>query len=194
MYFIPKEPVRARRETDGATTPLRVNGSNELRVAQGASLVNIQPIVDQMIRAGQAFTASFGADMAATTGTIDLLLVAPNTDVRVHLNYEITVEAEAAISLYEDVTATAANAVAAYNRDRNSTAAATLVVTSTPTEITEGTTIIRQHHPIAGGVCKGGLELILKKNKKYLLRVANATGAVNQGMVNLDWFECEEVV
>ena len=205
MYFIPKEPVRARRQTDGAITPLRVNAGNELLVnmaalefdaetdellvKQGESPVNVQSIMEQMLRAGQAFTASFGADVGATTGTLDLLLVTPDTDMRIHLNYEIAVEGEAAVNLYEGAVATAADAVAAYNRDRNSATAATLVVTSTPTAITEGSTIVRQHHPIAGGVVKGGHELILKKNTNYLLRVANATGAANQTMVNLDWFE-----
>ena len=186
MIYPKKEAIRAYRAKDGIAAQLRMD-------AASAALI-VLAHDRQKIRDGEAFTASFKADTALTTGKIDLLIVTPNTDVLAHLLYDIDVEGEADILLYEAVTATAGDAVVAYNRNRNSANAATVVVTSTPTEITEGTTIIRQHHLIAGGKIRSDRELILKKNTKYLLRIANETGAANFMAVNLDWLEHDDIV
>ena len=144
------------------------------------------------IHEGESFTASHKADVA-NGANLDLLIVTPNTDVEAHFTYELDVEAETEISLYEAVTATAGTAVAAYNRDRNSANAATVVVTHTPTGITEGTTLIRSFHLGSGKSFGGGEravhEFILKKNTKYLFRLTNATTSANYMAVKLDWYE-----
>lgn len=186
MAYPKKETVKGYRPQDGAIVSLRVNAaSNALLVVDEAL---------QRIQEGKAFTASFAADVGATTGTLDLLIVTPDSDVEAHLKYKVDVEAETHIALYEDVTATAGDAVVEYNRNRNSAAAAAVVVSSTPTAVTAGSTIVRQTHLVGGRVADSGDVIILKKNKKYLLRLSNITGAVNYMSANLDWVEHEPIV
>lgn len=144
------------------------------------------------VHEAESFTASYKADVAGSAN-MDLLIVTPNTDIRAHFTYELDVEAETDIILYEAVTATAGTAVVAYNRDRNSTTAATVVVTHTPSAITEGTTLIRSFHLGSGKAFGGGdravHEFILKKNTKYLFRLNNVTASANYMAVKLDWYE-----
>lgn len=148
------------------------------------------------IHAGSAFTASYKADIA-NGATLDLLVVTPNTDKYAHFTYELDVEAETDVLIYEAPTATAGDAVVAYNRNRNSSNAATVVVTSTPTSITAGTTIIRSYHLGTGRTFGGGSrdnhEFILKKNTKYLIRLTNATTSANYMAVKLDWYEHTDI-
>lgn len=145
------------------------------------------------IHEGDAFTASYKVDVA-NGANLDLLFVTPNTDKRIHFTYVIEVELETDGLLYENVTATVGTAVAAYNRDRNSLTAATLVVTHTPSAITAGTTIIRSGHYGSGKTIGGNdrtvNEIILKKNTKYLLRLTNViANATNYMSVRLNWYE-----
>jgi len=145
------------------------------------------------IHSGSSFTVSYKADIAQS-GVLDLLIVTPNTSKYAHMTYEIDCELETDMLLYEGVTATAGSAVVAYNRDRNNLTAATVVVTSTPTAITEGTTVIRSFHIGSGKTTGGGdraaHEFILKKNTKYLFRLTNAiSNAANYMAVKLDWYE-----
>lgn len=186
MSFKQTMAIHGIRSSDGAFRPLEFDSNTDT--------LQVIDYAHHKIHDGAAFTASFSADVAATTGKLLLLIVTPNTDVFAHLKYNFNVEGEADIMLYEAPTATAGDAVVAYNRNRNSAVAATVVVTSTPTSITEGTTIIRKHHLIAGGSIKSDDELILKKNTKYLLSIANATGATNFTAVNLDWYEHTNVI
>jgi len=144
------------------------------------------------IHDGESFTASYKADIG-NGANLDLLIVTPNTDIRAHFTYEIDVEAETDVLLYENVTATAGDAIVEYNRDRNSATAATVVVTSSPSAITAGTTLIRSYHLGTGKSFGGGSrdvhEFILKKNTKYLFRLTNATTSNNYMAVKLDWYE-----
>ncbi len=146
-----------------------------------------------MVHAGQSFTVSHTADVAGA-GTLDFLIVAPNTSARAHITAEVDVELETDMKLYEAVTATAGTALPAYNRDRNSAKTATVVITHTPSNITEGTTIIRANHMGSGKSYGGGErathEFILKQNTKYLLRFKNeSANTANYMAVKLDWYE-----
>jgi len=120
------------------------------------------------IHEGDAFTASYRADVG-NGANLDLLIVTPNTTKWAHLTYELDVGAETDMLIYEAPTATAGDAVVAYNRDRNSATTATVTVTSTPTGITTGTTIIRAYHLGTGKSFGGGArdvhEFILKQKR-----------------------------
>lgn len=145
------------------------------------------------IHDGSAFTASYKADIA-NSANLDLLIVTPDSTKYAHFTYVIEVELETDGLLYEGVTATAGSAVAAYNRNRNSLTEPTVVITSTPTAITTGTTIIRSGHYGSGKTIGGNdrtvNELILKRNTKYLLRLTNVvTNASNYMSVRLNWYE-----
>ena len=144
------------------------------------------------IHGGSSFTTSYKADIS-NGANLDLLVVTSDTTKWAHLTYEMDVELETDILIYEGVTATAGDAVVAYNRDRNSLTAATVVVTSTPTSITPGTTLIRSYHLGSGRSLGGGArathEFILKQNTKYLIRLTNSTTNNNYMSVKLDWYE-----
>lgn len=145
------------------------------------------------IHEGSSFTASFQQDIA-NGGNMDILIVTPNSTKYAHFTYALEVELETNMFLYEGAIATAGAAVVAYNRDRNNLTAATVVVTSTPTGITTGSTIIRQNHygtgKTAGGDDRTVNEFILKKNTKYLLRLTNlVANATNYCSVRLNWYE-----
>jgi hypothetical protein len=145
------------------------------------------------VHAGDAFTASYTVDLAQSASA-DILIVVPNTTKWAHLTWEVGVEGQAHMSLWESVTATAAaNAIVAYNRDRNSAVASGLVITHTPTSITTGSTLIRETH-MGTGEKQGGSrsdneEFILKQNVKYLLRITDHSGAANYIAVKLNWYE-----
>lgn len=210
MYTIPKEPIRARRESDGAITPLRVNSLNELLVSLGSSPVNVSAdnvsvdaatnalmVLDlwrQKINEGNAFLAFYDDAMAADTGNIRLLLTTPNTDKLIHLRYDVAVAGAATVKLCEAPTTSAAgDECIAVNRDRNSAVEAGLVVTSTPT-VTLATSVIQDLHLLAGNTYVSPQEFILKKNTKYLLAISNTTASENQASVNLEWYEHENIV
>ena len=145
------------------------------------------------IHSGSSFTTSYIADIA-NGANLDLLVVTPDSTAYAHLVYEVDVEKETQLMIYEAVTATAGDAVVAYNRNRVGTPdAATVVVTSTPTGITEGTTILRSRHmgsgKTIGGGDRGTHEFVLKPNTKYLFRLTNSTTSDNYMSVTLNWYE-----
>ena len=145
------------------------------------------------IHSGSSFTTSYVADIG-NGANLDLLIETPAGTKYAHFFYEVDVKAEAALLIYEAVTATAGDAVVAYNRNRVGTpTAATVVVTSTPTSITEGTTIIRSKHmgsgKTVGGGDRGSHEFVLKPSTKYLFRLTNATTGNNFMSVEFDWYE-----
>ena len=146
------------------------------------------------IHSGSSFTASYQVE-AANGANADILIVTPDSTKEVHFIYEVDVEAEAQLYIYEAPTATAAaNPIVAYNRNRTGTpGAATVVLTHTPTSITAGTTIIRSHHLGAGkafgGGARAGHEFVLKLNTKYLFRLTNLTVNTNWFNIVLDWYE-----
>jgi len=149
------------------------------------------------VHSGSSFTTSYIADIA-NGANLDLLIVTPDSLAYAHLFYELDVQAEAQLMIYEAVTATAGDAVVAYNRRRVGTPdAATVVVTSTPTGITTGSTIIRSRHmgsgKAIGGGDRGTHEFILKPATKYLFRVTNSTASDNYMSVILDWYEHTDV-
>ena len=146
------------------------------------------------IHDGDAFTCSYTVDLAQSAAA-NLLIVTPDTTRYAHFGWLLHCELEADMALYEAVTATAAaNPSVAYNRERNWATTSTVVVTHTPTGVTEGATIIRSAHfgtgRTAGGSSDDGQEFILKRNTKYLFRVTNAVNsASNYISIRLNWYE-----
>lgn len=186
QYIYLNRPVTlyGLRGKDDLLAPLRIDAST-----------NTMQTIDyehHEIHAGDSYTASYKADIG-NGANLDLLIVTPDTAKYAHLTYELDVEAETDVMIYEGAIATAGAAVVAYNRNRNSANAAGLVVTSTPTAITAGTTVIRSYHFGAGKSFGGGAravrEFVLKRNTKYLFRLTNATTSNNYMAVKLDWYE-----
>jgi len=181
--------IRGFRSSDSTAQPLRLD--------KATNTIQTMSYEHHEIHAGSAFTISYSADIA-NGANLDLLIVTPDTTKWAHLTYDLDVELESDINIYEAATATAGSAIVAYNRDRNSATTATVVVTSTPTSITTGTTIIRSYHlgsgRSSGGGERGTHEFILKQNTKYLFRITNSTTNNNYMSVKLDWYEHTNIV
>lgn len=144
------------------------------------------------IHSGSSYTADRNVELA-NGATTDILLVTPDTTKYAHFLYEFEVQAETSFTIYEAVTATAGTAIVVTNRNRNVTNPATMTLSHTPTGITTGSTILRQHHLGAGkslgGGVRGNHEFILKRNTKYLIRITNLTVNTNWVSIILDWYE-----
>ena len=172
------------------------NGTNyhPPRIDTATRAINTIEYEHYEIHSGSSFTCSYQNEVAGSEN-LDLLIVTPAGTKWAHLVYEVDVEAETQVYIYEAVTATAAaNPVVAYNRDRNNTIKTpTVVVTHTPTDITEGSTIIRSYHlgsgKAFGGGARGVHEFILKAGTKYLFRLTNLTVSDNWMSVIIDWYE-----
>ncbi len=146
------------------------------------------------IHSGSSFTSCHKADVA-NGANLDILVVTPNTTKWSHLTYELEVEAETDVNIYEAPTASNnGTPLAVFNRDRNSSKTAGTTVFHTPTIAggSEGT-LIRCWHlgsgKTFGGGDRGTHEIILKQNTKYLIRLTNATTGNNYMSVKVDWYE-----
>jgi len=187
------QPVSVTALTDGTQkTQIVDSGGKVASVDDTTETLQTIEYEHHEIHSGSSFTASYKADI--TNGaTLDLLIVTPDTTKWAHFTYEFDVELETDILIYEGVTATAGSEVISYNRNRNSLTAPTVVVTSTPTGITAGTTLLRSYHLGSGRSFGGGArsthEFILKQNTKYLVRLTNSTANNNYMAVKLDWYE-----
>ena len=167
--------------------------TDEVRMDASTNTLQTIEYEHHEIHSGSSFTTSYVADIG-NGATLDMLIETPAGTKYAHWVYEIDVEKEASLLIYEAVTATRGDAVVAYNRNRVGTpTAATVVVTSTPTSITPGSTIIRSRHlgsgKTAGGGSRGLHEFILKPSTKYLFRLTNATTTDNFMSVEFDWYE-----
>lgn len=146
------------------------------------------------IHSGSSYTTDRDIELA-NGASGDILLITPDTTKYAHFFYELEVEAEAQFTIWEAPTATAGTAMNAINRNRNLTATkpATMTLSHTPTGITTGSTIIRQHHLGAGktlgGGARGSHEFVLKRNTKYLIRTTNLTVSDNWVSIILNWYE-----
>jgi hypothetical protein len=144
------------------------------------------------IHLGSSFTCSYTADIG-NGANMDIEIVTPDTTEWAHFLYELEVEAESHLTIYEASTLTEGTALVVHNRDRNSATANTTLVYHTPTGITTGTTKIREAHigsgKTIGGGNRGTQEFILKRNTKYLIRITNATTSNNYMSIKLDWYE-----
>jgi len=146
------------------------------------------------LHASSSFTADYTVELA-NGATIDILVITPNTTKWAHMEYILMVELETEMKIYEGPTTTNdGTGLTEFNRDRNSSTAATTVVSHTPTIAggSEGTLIRTKHigaGKTAGGESRDLSEFILKQNTKYLYRITNATSSVNWITFILSWYE-----
>jgi hypothetical protein len=101
------------------------------------------------------------------------------------------------IAFYEGTTMTVGTGLTAYNHNRNSTKAPTVVVKHTPTITADGTLLGQSF--IGGGTGVGGSrsggergevnEWVLKPSTQYLLRITNGSSAANVIQANVLWYE-----
>lgn len=173
------------------------SGGMPVQIRQGSDplggVVTI-PMEHHEIHEGHSFTALHVRSGTPTTGAL-LEVVAPASG-DIHAVFLPEANAESVAYLYEGQTSSAGTAVTAYNRDRNSTTAATLTAVHTPTVATTGSDILCAWNIGSSGIggARGsgtgarGNEFILKASTKYLLKVMpTASGATC--ILSVDWYE-----
>lgn len=145
---------------------------------------------------GDAYLASYTVAALASGSNLDILLVTPNTNTRIHIIYRIRSTLVTTLTLYEGTTTVSdGTTIATGNADRNSSNTAGLLVYHTPSFGAVGTQIFTDTWGLAAGaqVKVGGEsesleEIVLKKNTKYLLRINSGT-ADNRISVKARWYE-----
>lgn len=146
------------------------------------------------IHGGSSFVASYIANVA-NAGTINVTITTPDTTKYAHMLWVIGTELESELRFYEGSTITGGTALAAFNRNRNSSGTSTCVVMGTPTVGTVGSLIFTDHlgggsaAARFGGETRGVNEWVLKKNTTYTVQLVNATASDNYMSVALDWYE-----
>ena len=146
------------------------------------------------IHAGNMFHADYNKGAIDTDAVALLLVTTPDTTKWAHAIFHMIVTKGALLELFEDPTIDpVGTAVTAYNHDRNSATAATVVVTHTPTVGATGTLIDVSHAGTGGKYAVGGSDIgryewILKQNEQYLLRATSHEDA-NEVIVGVDWYE-----
>jgi hypothetical protein len=158
------------------------------------------------IHGGSSFVASGTVDLG-NGATMNINVKTPNSTKYSHVVFSVSHELEAAINLYEGFApsgtadgGTPGVAVSVWNRNRNSSTAATTLVYSGATVGTAGTasagTLIWAHHEGGGstpnrfgGESRGISEWVLKANTQYLFQIINATTSANYTAWEVDWYE-----
>ncbi len=135
--------------------------------------------------ASKVFTHGAGASP-------NILIVAPNTTKRVHLVYNIISDAVLQVDFYKDPDYSGGAAVAATNRDLNSSSAAGLTLTSDASDDGSGKgsliwTFKAGANKTVTAAENDRFEFILKQNTKYLLEAIGANGDLITAL--FDWYE-----
>lgn len=126
---------------------------------------------------GNSFYVEYVDITMDDTNTIMILLVTPNTTKYAHAIVGCAGTKGLTLQFYEDTTTTDdGTALTEFNRNRNSSIAATVVATHTPTIGANGTLLQTRYAGSSGkyaeaGASRGLNEWILKANTKYLLKL-----------------------
>ena len=130
-----------------------------------------------------------------SAGTQDYLITTPNTTAWAHWVMELDGTAVTTFELYESSDKTGTTLQTIYNNNRNSANASGLTIHKGTSGGTTDGTLLRKY---AGGTSTGAtkttslarsdLEMILKQNAKYILRVTSGT-AGNLCNVKFLWYE-----
>ena len=151
------------------------------------------------IHEGEHYTAIVADGDVDIASPKYISLTAPNTATRIHLFFTVSADNGFLLQLYENPTLNAAgSAVAAYNNDRNSVNAATLVLKedcTTQAPNNDGTLIMAQYagggtNPAArsSGTGASRSEWILAQAEEYIIKI---TTSVDNSKANalFEWYE-----
>jgi hypothetical protein len=162
------------------------------------SLTGSRPTIDSnhyMIHAGKSYHLISANASVASSSTCTIAITVPATG-EIHAYFGVSTNGPLKTEIYESPTISGGTAITAYNRDRDSTNAATLTAVKDPTITTTGNVLLAIGRTGTGGVGKtqiGGdspitSEWILGAGKTYIYRITSqaAATAIDLG---LDWYE-----
>ena len=177
--------------TDNRVLPQTTQHIRMPRDATSGALHVIDNTISKILD-GKSFHLS-DANVVANTNSRTLLLTTPNTTTRVYLSFAINANNLVQYFLYENPTISnvGTDLTSSYNRDRNSSAVATLDVNHTPTVTSVGTALSQGYiFNNNNNVERSDIRMWkLKANEEYLVRVTNNSGGNVNVTILLDWHE-----
>lgn len=191
------------------TDPKRILGvfSDEVEAAVelddvSGALVAID-FAHHMLHEGRHFTFSAISNALNNGQVREFLIVAPDTDVLVHLAIRAFGALHTQFDIFEDCTHANGTAQTVFNNNRRSTRTAGAKVYANGGTGADGTVIFRtsfgidtgdgSHARSGGGEARGDSEWVLKKGGKYLIRLTSLTDANVVSMV-WSWYELAAAV
>lgn len=150
--------------------------------------------VHHEIHEGDHYTAFLYDGEVDSTSTLSVLITVPAAG-EMHLVGLVKSSLGGSFTWSEAPNASGGSAITPYNNNRQSTNAATLVVTSNPTFVSAGTVLLQTDvgatgNPTqaAGGNFAARQEWILAQSTLYLLRFVSATNDAKVTLI-LEWYE-----
>ena len=143
---------------------------------------------------GQVFSALKYYSLAAGASQT-FLVKSPSSATQVHTIVSATGTVEFEGVVYEGATASGnGTSVTSFNRNRNSTNTANLLIYDTPTGVSTSGALVVRHARLGSGKTSGGedrssTELILKYNTTYYLTVTNQSNQTGYFTSQIDWYE-----
>jgi hypothetical protein len=124
----------------------------------------------------------------------DYIITTPNTTKWAHFGYNVDFNDGAGLFyMYADSDRAGTTLQNVYNRNMNSATVNTTTVKKDQTGGTTDGTVICTKRAGSGktlaGVASSGSERVLKQNRKYLIRLTNATTSTNNVSVEFTWYE-----
>jgi len=170
--------------------------TDEIRIDASTNSLQTISYEHHEIHSGSSFVC---VDLqSVSTATFKWQVTTPATLVYAHMIFDIDCTGEMTVLITEGSDKTDGTALAEINRNRVGTpAAATVIVTHTPTDgTTDGATVLVNHRSgatgvgsktISGGGYRGGNEFVLKPSTKYVISVT--TYAAVFVTLDIDWYE-----
>lgn len=153
--------------------------------------------IHALIHRGAFFTAGLTDAALAAAAELELLLQTP-ADSIIHARFLGVAGGDARVQLFEGTTFSAAGAaVTPVNRNRLSSNASSITLTSAPTLTADGTPLFDGYIPggtagsTPGGQLRSFEEFILKANTAYLARLTNASAVAEIATLVLDFYDTE---
>jgi hypothetical protein len=147
------------------------------------------------VHAGSHYEVRINKDVP-NAGAYNIAFTTPDTTKWAHMIFGVSVELEADVLLYEDITSfTGGTAVTPINNNRNSVNTSGLVDMEWDTTPTLGTPLELAHMVlgsgrVSGGEARGAAEFVLKQNTTYIMLITNQSGsAANEVIIFLNWYE-----
>lgn len=143
------------------------------------------------IHHGHSFLAATWAQIAAGAN-YDWVLEVPDTAIRVHLFFDVEVEAETEILISGEPDYSGGNLALRVNRDGNSSTSATLLFKVSPTVALSGVPLWSGKlgsGKKSGGGSQAQNEIILKQDSEYLFRMINRSVSAAWISPSFSWYE-----
>lgn len=149
----------------------------------------MQTLEEQKSHEGLAFVATDYDASVDAAGPKLYRVTTPNTTLYSHLRLEVAALTAGLIEIYETPTQTGAGTgLTAYNLNRNSSGAATLVVAYDMTVSADGTRIWFSRMQAAGAPIGNSIPIVLKANTTYLVKFTS-DGNGNKLWISFVWVE-----